>query len=567
MELRTIINAARGQKQADLVIKNANIINVFSGDIHKNDIAIADGRIVSIGDNLNAPEEIDINGAYLSPSFIDGHVHLESSMILPTEFAKAVIPSGTTTVIVDPHEISNVLGLQGISFIRETTKNLPLDVYMMLPSCVPATDMETSGSQLSSSDLSVYIKEHWVLGIAEMMNFPGVLNMDQEVMNKIKLADYKRVDGHAPGLSGKDLCAYIASGISSDHECTNVEEAKEKLRLGMYLMIREGTVAKDFDALIPVIQECNSRRCFFVTDDRYPQDLYSHISSMVKRAIEYGLSPVTAIQMATINTAEYFKISKLGAIAPGYKADMLVFENLNDIKPKMVFKNGNLVAKDSKILFDLKDHTIPAIRGSVNVKWIEYNDFKIIAESNRVKVIDIIPDQLITKCSIEDIKIKDEFAQADIEKDILKIAVIERHRASGNIGIGFVRGFGLRSGAIASTVAHDSHNMVVVGTNDEDMYYAAVELVKSQGGKIVVENGKTLEHLALPIAGLISNQNIETVIEKLDNLAKYSKKLGCKLDDPFMNMAFLSLPVIPELKITDKGLIDVNKFEITPVFV
>ncbi|EKE03569.1 MAG: hypothetical protein ACD_20C00183G0007 [uncultured bacterium] len=567
MELRKIIRAAKGQEQADLVIKNAKIINVFSGDIHKNDIAIADGRIVSIGNNLSAVEEIDVNGAYLSPAFIDGHVHLESSMLLPSEFAKAVVPSGTTTVIADPHEISNVLGLQGISFIRETTKNLPLNVFMMLPSCVPATDMETAGSYLNSSELAVFIKEPWVVGIAEMMNFPGVLNSDEGILDKIRLADYKRVDGHAPGLRGQDLCAYIASGISSDHECTSIEEAKEKLRLGMYLMIREGTIAKDFDTLIPVIRDYNSRRCFFVTDDRYPHDLFVHINEMVRRAVEFGLSPITAIQMATINTAEYFKIPYLGAIAPGYRADILVFENLSDFKPKMVFKNGELVAKDGKISVDLTESHTPAIRGSVNVKWIELDDFKIKAESSRAKVINIIPKQLITKCSIEDITVEDEFAKASPENDILKIAVIERHSASGNMGLGFVRGFGLKSGAIASTVAHDSHNMVVIGTNDADMYFAAVELVKSQGGKIVVENGKTLEHLPLPIAGLISNQNIETVIEKLDNLAKCSKDLGCQLDDPFMSMAFLSLPVIPELKITDKGLIDVNKFEITSVFV
>jgi len=567
MEIEKIIKAARGEEIADIVIKNANIINVLSGDIHRGDVAVINGIIVGIGKDYKGKEEIDINGSYLSPSFIDGHVHLESSMLSPYEFAKAVIPSGTTTVVADPHEISNVLGLQGISFMREATKNLPLDVYMMLPSCVPATDMETSGSKLSASDLSIFIKKQWVLGIGEMMNFPGVLNNDPAVVDKIKLPVSKRVDGHAPGLSGKDLCAYISTGISSDHECISVEEAREKIRLGLYIMIREGTVAKDLDSLLPVVDSNNSRRCFFVTDDRYPHDLYDHINSMVRRAVKYGIHPLTAIQMASINTAEYFKIQNLGAIAPGYQADMLVFDNLSDFKPAMVFKKGQLIAKNGKFLPEENGYALPETRGSVNVKWIEKDNFKIKAESDKIKVINVTGNKLITLGSIEKTKIIDGYAESDTENDVLKIAIIERHKASGNIGLGFVKGLGLKSGAIASTVAHDSHNMVVIGANDEDMYYAAVELVKSQGGKIVAENGITLEKLSLPVAGLISDLPIEEVVEKLKSLVKSTKQLGCKLDDVFMNMAFLSLPVIPDLKITDKGLIDVNKFEITNLFV
>ena len=567
MKLDKIIKVARGEEEADLVIKNANIVNVLSGDFHKNDIAIVDGRIVGIGENFEGKEKIDIDGAYLSPSFIDGHVHLESSMVLPFEFAKAVVPSGTTSVIADPHEIANVLGLQGISFMREATVDLPLDVFIMLPSCVPATNMETSRFQLNSYDLAVFSDMPWVLGLAEMMNFPGVLNQDKSVLDKITRVGNKRIDGHAPGLTGKDLCTYIAAGISSDHECTDTKEAKEKLRLGMHLMLREGTAAKDLVNLLPAVRSSNSRRCMFVTDDRYPADLYDHISSMVRIAVQSGMPPVTAIQMATINTAEYFRIPHLGAIAPGFKADMLVLEDFSNFKPKLVFKNGKLVAKDGKFIVDSEGFSPPSIRGSINVKWIEHDNFKIKAESNNAKVINIIPKQLITKASIESIKIVDGYAEADPDNDILKIAVIERHRASGNIGLGFVKGFGLKSGAIASTVAHDSHNMVIIGTNDDDMYFAAIELVKSQGGKIIVENGKTLEHLPLPIAGLISDQKIETVIEKLKSLQSKAKKLGCQIDDPFLSMAFLSLPVIPDLKITDKGLIDVNKFEVTSLFV
>jgi len=566
MEIQKIIQAAKGEEIADIVIKNANVINVLSGDIHRGDVAVMDGKIVGIGKGYKGHKEIDINGSYLSPSFLDGHVHLESSMLSPFEFAKAVIPSGTTTVVADPHEICNVLGLQGISFMREATRNLPLDVYMMLPSCVPATEMETAGSKLTASDLSIFIKKPWVLGIGEMMNFPGVLSGDKSVLDKIQLPVTKRIDGHAPGLSGKDLCAYISTGISSDHECISVEEAREKLRMGLYIMIREGTVAKDLDSLLPVVDSNNSRRCFFVTDDRYPHDLYDHINSMVRRAVKYGIHPLTAIQMASINTAEYFKIANLGAIAPGYQADMLVFDNLSDFKPTMVFKKGELIAKNGQYLHEKGDYSLPETRGSVNVKWIEKDNFKIKALSDKIKVINSTGNKLITLGSIEKANIIDGYAESDIENDILKIAIIERHKASGNIGLGFVKGIGLKSGAIASTVAHDSHNMVIIGTNDEDMYYAAVELVKSQGGKIVVENGKTLEKLPLPIAGLISDLSVEDVIAKLKNLVKSTKNLGCKLDDAFMNMAFLSLPVIPDLKITDKGLIDVNKFEITELF-
>jgi adenine deaminase len=567
LTFKKIIKVARGLEISDLVIKNARIINVLSGDIHKGDVAVVNGIIAGIGQGYKGLQEIDIEGSYLSPSFIDGHVHLESSMITPYEFAKAVIPNGTTTVVADPHEIANVLGLDGISFMREATKDLPLDVYIMLPSCVPATQMETSGSKLLCSDISRFIKEPWVLGIGEMMNFPGVIDYDESVIEKVLLPITKRVDGHAPGLLGKELCAYISAGISSDHECSTAEEAKEKLRMGMYLMIREGTAAKDLERLLPAVDSFNSRRCFFVTDDRHPHDLYEHINSMVRMAVDFGIEPLTAVQMGSINTAEYFKISNLGAVAPGYKGDMLVFENLKDFNPSMVFKAGKLVAENQKMIQDKINYQLPQTRGSVNVKWIERDNFKINAISDRIKIINIMHGSLLTKCTVEDTNIINGFAESNTQKDLLKIAVIERHRASGNIGLGFVKGFGLKSGAIASTVSHDSHNMVVVGTNDQDMYYAAVELVKSQGGKIVVQNNKTLEHLRLPVAGLISDLEMEEVIIKIKNLGIYAKQLGCKIEDVFMTLSFLSLAVIPELKITDRGLIDVNRFEITSLFV
>lgn len=567
-DIEKIINIARGIEKADLVIKNAKIVNVLSEEIHDGDIAIADGVIAGVGKGYSGKKEIDINGAYISPSFIDGHVHIESSMLLPKEFAKAVVPAGTTTVIIDPHEISNVLGLQGISFMREAVQGLPMDVFMMLPSCVPATPFETSGFDLNSYDLSLLIDKSWVLGIAEMMNFPGVLGLDKNVMAKLKLAESKgkRIDGHAPCLSDKDLCAYIAAGVASDHECTTPDEASEKLRKGMYLMIREGSAARDLEALLPVLLEKNTRKCIFVTDDRHPEDLPEHINSMVRTAVGAGVSPIKAIQMASLNTAEYFKIQNLGAIAPGYQADFVVLPDLVSFKPDMVFKRGKLVAQCGKLISDIEESNIPTVRGSVNVKWIKYEDFKIKAESDTVRAIEVIPHQLITKSVTSKISVVDGYAESNVESDTLKICVIERHRAGGNIGKGFVKGFNLKSGAMASTVAHDSHNMIVIGTNDSDMYTAAVELIKSQGGKIVVNNGEILAHLPLPVAGLISDEDFDSVVAKSMQLNNAAKSIGCQIDDPFMSMAFLSLPVIPELKITDKGVFDSSKFEFVDIF-
>ena len=568
MTQQKVINVARGLEKAELVIKNANVVNVLSEEIHKADIAIEDGIIVGIGENYSGYKEIDINGAYVTPSFIDGHVHLESAMVLPKEFAKTVLPAGTTTAIIDPHEISNVFGLHGISFMHEAIKDLPMDVYTMLPSCVPATPFETSGFDLNSYDLSLLIDKPWVLGIAEMMNFPGVLNLDKNVMAKLELAKQrdKRIDGHAPYLSNKDLCAYIASGVKSDHECTTPQEAIEKLRLGMYIMIREGTAAKDLEALIPVLKDCNTRKCLFVTDDRHPSDLKEHINGMVRRAVEAGVNPIKAIQCASLNTAEYFGLKDLGAIAPGYKADLLILPDLKTFKPDFVLKEGKVIVENGKLITELEDTETPSMRGSVNVKWIEQEDFRIEAKSDEALTIEVIPHQLVTKSVKSKIKVVDGNAVSNTDTDTLKICVIERHRATGNIGKGFVKGFNLKSGAIASTVAHDSHNMIVVGTNDYDMYVAAVELVKSQGGKVVVNNGEVISKLPLPIAGLMSDKEFNYVLEKCAELNESARSIGCTLEDPFMTMAFMSLPVIPELKVTDKGLFDTNKFNFVDIF-
>ena len=563
-----IINVARGLEKADLVIKNANIVNVLSEEIHKADIAISDGIIAGVGENYSGEKEIDINGAFVTPSFIDGHVHLESTMMLPAEFAKIVLPAGTTTVIIDPHEISNVLGLHGISFMHEAVRNLPMDVYTMLPSCVPATPFETSGFDLNSYDLSLLIDKPWVLGLAEVMNFPGVLNQDKTVMAKLELAKSagKCIDGHAPYLSSKDLCAYIASGVKSDHECTTPQEAAEKLRLGMYVMIREGTAAKDLDALIPLLKTCNTRKCIFVTDDRHPEDLKEHINGMVRRAVEAGVDVIKAVQIASLNTAEYFGLKNLGAIAPGYKADMLILPDLKSFKPDIVIKNGNIAAQNGKLVSEIRTGENLSARNSVNVRWITPEDFLIKAENSTVCALEVIPNQLITKSVVSEVKTENGNAVSNIENDTLKICVIERHRATGNIGKGFVKGFNLKCGAIASTVAHDSHNMIVIGTNDYDMYTAAVALIKCQGGKVVVKDGEIISQLPLPIAGLMSDRDFDFVVTKCDELNRAAHSIGCTLTDPFMTMGFLSLPVIPELKITDKGVFNTGKFDFIDIF-
>ena len=566
-KLEKIIKVARGIEKADLVIKNGNIINVLSEEIHKGDIAVSDGIIAGIGKNYEGKKEIDAKGAYISPAFIDGHVHLESSMLLPHEFAKAVVPCGTTTVITDPHEISNVLGLHGISYMHEAVKNLPLNVYTMLPSCVPATPYETSGFDLNSYDLALLIDSPWVLGIAEMMNYSGLLNLDKNVLAKLDLAKEKgkRIDGHAPFLSGKDLCAYAASGVKSDHECTNPEEATEKIRLGMYIMIREGTAARDLDALIPVLKEKNTRKCMFVTDDRHPKDLKVHINDMVRRAVDAGVDVIKAVQIGSLNTAEYFGLKNQGAIAPGYRADMLILPDLKTFKPDTVIKDGKIVAENGELLKSFAKFEKPSVRSSINVRWIEKKDFEIKGTSKFVNTIEIIPHQLVTKSSVCEAKFENGLLNSNTDTDTLKILVMERHRATGNTGKGFVKGFNLKTGAIASTVAHDSHNMIIVGTNDFDMYTAAVELVKMQGGKVVVKDGKVIAKLPLPIAGLISDKDFDYVVKHCEELNRAVKELGCTLDDAFMTMSFLSLPVIPELKITDKGLFSTKKWDFVKI--
>lgn len=566
--LQERIRAALGEKEVDLLIKNGRVINVFTGKIEKKDVAIYNGIIVGFG-NYRARDIIDVKGEFLCPGLVDGHVHIESSMLTVRQFAQAVLPHGTTTIVIDPHEIANVMGMEGIKFMAESSKQIPLNVFIMLPSCVPATNLETSGAKLNSKDLKRLIKEDWVAGLAEMMNFPGVLNRDPEVLRKIIMAKDKRIDGHAPGLSGKSLYGYLTAGIKSDHECTNPKEALEKLENGMWIMIREGSTAKNLKALLPIVNQKNSRRFFFVTDDRHPKELVEdgHIDSLIKMSISSGLDPILAIQMATINPSQYFGMNNLGAIAPGYRADIVSLENLRRFKIKKVFKDGILVFKNGKVLISNNKELEPTIRiKSIRIKPLNEESFTIKSDKALAKVIKIIPNQIVTKKVIKSILLKDGIAYPNLNEDILKIAVVERHRATGNIGIGFVQGFGLKKGAIGSSVSHDSHNIITVGTNDKDMLKAVEIICEMGGGLVAISDQKVLSYLALPIAGLMTDVSLFEVYRKLNSLEKVVKSMGCKLSDPFMALSFLSLPVIPELKITDKGLVDVNKFKIVPLF-
>ena len=566
--IKDMIEISGGGKRVDLLLKNARVINTFSGDIHKTSVAIHKGKVVGFG-VYAAKQVIDLKGSYLAPGFIDGHVHIESSMVKIPEFAKVVLPHGTTSAVIDPHEIANVLGLDGIKYMLASSVNSVLGVYVMLPSCVPATSLETAGAELTAHDLELLLNDERVLGIGEMMNYPGVIFRDEEVLMKIAIAGNKVIDGHAPMLKDKHLYAYISAGIRSDHECTDVEEAREKLRAGMYIMIREGTAAKNLKGLLPLVNSENSRKFVFVTDDRHLDDIFrqGHIDYLVRTAIQLGVEPIRAIQMATINTAEYFGIKNLGAIVPGYDADMVVFDDIKKLKISKVFKKGRLVANNGLIEPRVIREYEGKTRGTVNVKWIEHEDFALKAEGKYARVINIIPNQIVTKSSVEPVKQDGGYISSDTEKDILKIAVIERHMASGRVALALVKGFGLKKGAIASSVSHDSHNIVVIGTHDGDMYTAAVQVVKMQGGIVAALNGQVLEALPLPVAGLMSDRSAEFVREKQKRLNEIAKMLGSKIDDPFMAMSFLTLPPIPELRITDRGLIDAVAFKVTPLFV
>ncbi len=567
MDLELLIKMARGLEPAEILLKNGCLVNVYSGEIYSADIAIAHSRIVGIGEGFTAKEVHDISGAFVCPGFIDAHVHIESSMVPPHEFARAVVPRGTTTAVIDPHEIANVFGLEGIRFMFDSAKYNPLSLFVMMPSCVPATEMETAGANLRWYDITPQLHDNWVLGLGEMMNYPGVLDRDDEVLNKLRGFSGVILDGHAPGMKGRELLAYVAAGIGSDHETTTVAEMLERLRLGMYIFIREATNARNLVPLIAGVNASNSRRICFCTDDRHAWDLLNegHIDFLIRKAIAGGVDPMTAIRMATLNPAEYFRLYDRGAIAPGKRADLVVLSDLQKVAVEMVFRGGKLAASGGRPIAWERPVKPAVLRSSMNLQW-DGIDLKIPADGRKGRIIGMIPDQLITKHLVEDLPLRNGEVVADPERDIAKIAIVERHLSTGNIGLGLVQGLGLKRGALASTVAHDSHNLMVIGMDDISMMTALRAVAEMRGGMAVAENNRVLARLPLPLAGLMSDQPIEKVCDQMQELLAGARTLGTLLRDPFMAMSFLALPVIPSLKITDKGLVDVEQFRIVPLF-
>jgi adenine deaminase len=562
------IAVAAKREPADVVIKNGKIVDVMNGEILEADIAIVDGYIAGIG-HYEGLEYVDAKGQYISPSFTDGHVHIESSMVTPAEFAKVLLSRGVTTAIADPHEIANVLGSEGIQYMLDSSENLPFDFYFMLPSSVPATEFEHSGARLCASDLQPFYRQPRVLGLAEVMNSHAVYTAEQDMLEKIidATVNGKKIDGHAAGLSPDYLNVYMSAGIRTDHECISAEEAKERLRRGMYLMIREGTVAKDLHQLISVVNDRNARRCLFVTDDKHLDDilLEGSIDHNVRLAVAAGVSPITAIQMATLNAAECFGLHHKGAIAPGYQADLIFLENLTDLKVTKVFKSGQLMVDNGVLIHPVDQPFVnesKRILHSVHFTDLKTTDLHLKLNRNKANIIGIIPNNLVTKHLVEEVELMETgLFSTSIAKDQLKLAVIERHNQGKHIGLGIVKGLGLKSGAIATTIAHDSHNLIIAGTNDQDMIVAANAIKELQGGLVVVKEGKVLASLQLSIAGLISTKTYKEVQLELEEIHLALKELGANQHfNPFLTLSFLALPVIPELKLTDMGLFSSSKF-------
>lgn len=553
-----IIAVAAGREKADLVLKNAKYLNVFSNEFLCGDIAVANGLIAGVG-KYDGKTEIDVSGKLVLPGFIDAHIHLESSMVTPAEFAKAVVAHGTTTVITDPHEITNVMGIDGVEYMIQASQNLPIDVHFMMPSCVPATEIDESGAELDCKDIDLYLDNKKVLGLAEMMNYVGVINGDKNVISKIvtSQAHHKKIDGHAPELSGNDLNAYIAAGVYSDHECSTFENALEKLRKGQFIMIREGTAAHNLKALMPLLTQQYYSRCMFATDDKHPSDLLygGHIDYIVKQALKNGADPIVALKTATHHAARYFLLNNKGAIASGYLADIVVVDNLEDFNVETVFKRGKLVFDG-----EVKDFSAPTVDEKLAEKCFDTFYLDSVTPSSfkvdgKLGLIGLVGGELLTR----NLGTADKI---DVENDILKIACIERHKGTNHIGVGYVKGYSLKSGAVATSVAHDSHNIITVGCNDDDIAVAVNAIKDSKGGIAVVENGKIKALLELPIAGLMSDEPLTTVNEKLENAKSSAYELGAdKSIDPFMTLSFLSLPVIPSLRITTKGVFDAENWK------
>ena len=570
--LQRRIQVARGLMPADLLLRNARLVNVCSGECYPADVAVADGIVVGISapdGGYQGNQERDLQGRWLAPGLIDGHMHIESTMLLLSEFTRIVTPRGITAVMLDPHEFANVLGVEGIRYVLESGRGLPLSAYVMLSSCVPASSYESPYRVLMADDLLPLLADERVLGLAEMMNMPGVLQGDEQVLAKI-VATQKHglvVDGHAPGLNGKDLCAYATAGIMSDHECTTLEEARQRIRLGMWLMIREGSAARNLDDLLPLVQELHPPRVFFVTDDRDPQDLTTrgHIDSMVRRAIDLGLDAVEAIRLASYNTAQYFRLYDRGAVAPGFVADLVVLDDLDTFQVESVYKDGALVAQQGKLLVDVPPPTLTGITGTVHLGHLRESDIHMPGKPGLVEIVGIEPGQITTKHLREEAPLRGGFIVADPARDILKLVVIERHHASGHIGLGLVKGFGMRKGALASSVAHDAHNLVIAGASDSDILKAARTLEEMGGGFACVVDGEVRARVPLPYGGLVSPLPVNELVQQLHKLDAAAAELGCTLDHPCMTLSFLSLSVIPSLKLTDQGLIDVETFTLLPL--
>lgn len=567
MDLKRVIDVAAGRQPADLVLKNGRIVNVLSCEIHEGDVAIADDLIVGIG-RYEGQETVDLQGRFVCPGFIDAHVHIESSMLSVPEFARVVVPHGTTAVITDPHEIANVMGAEGIRFMLASSKYCPIHVYFMASASVPASPFESAGGELRALDLRPFLSDRWVLGLAEVMNYRGVVAGDPECLDKLRITDSGLIDGHAPGLSGRELCAYVAAGIGSEHECTTVEEAREKLRLGLSIMIREGSQARNLDALLPLVRPETLDRFMFVTDDKDVDDLLAegHLDHLLRRAIAAGMNPIHAIKLVTLNPARHYGLRQLGAVAPRKLASLAILDDLEQCRVSRVYTAGRLVAVEGEPLeLEPPPRKPRMLRGSINVHWLEPEHFAIPVPHDGeydVHVIEVMDGRIDTRRTRERLRAVGGQLHADPKRDLCKLAVVERHQASGNIGRAFVRGFGFSGGAIASSVAHDSHNLIIAGTNDHDMYTAAVHIVKTQGGLCVVNNGKVLADVPLPIGGLMSTADARTLSAQLRRLHEAAQALDCKLRRPFMALSFLSLSVIGELKVTDQGLFDVGRYEL-----
>lgn len=561
------VAVARGDEPADVVFRGGQVLSVFTGEIFAADVAVVDGIVAGVG-QYTGPREIDVTGRVLVPGFIDGHCHIESSKLNVDEFARAVLPRGTTGVVIDPHEMANVLGIAGVEYMLAASTGIPLNVYVMAPSCVPASPLESCSTPLEPGVYAEMLGHDRVLGIAEMMNYPGAIAGDTAVMSKMAAAGSRRIDGHAPGVSGRDLNAYIVSGPTSDHECTTVEEALEKKRLGMWIMIREASMIRNLVDLLPLVTRYGTDNCMFVTDDREAGTLLGegHINSMVRAAVQHGMLAGDAVKLATLNVARYHRLHDQGAIAPGYRADLLVLHDLQSFEPEAVYRGGELVAAHGHAL-PFEAPPIPrGVTGTVHVRPVTAADFEIAApDSREVNVIELVPDQVVTLATRAEPRVEDGLAVADPARDLAKLAVIERHHATGRAGLGFVRGFGLTRGAFASTVAHDAHNIIVCGVDDVDMAACVDRLAELGGGLVVVADGAVRAELALPLAGLMSDQSAETVVAGLERLERELAGMGVSLPTPFMYLGFLALSVIPEMRVTDRGVVDVRRFSVVPL--